>query len=797
MILHYIKIAFRNLFKYKVQNSISILGLAIGFTAFLLGGYWYYWEHSFDTFHPNTGQTYAVTTTGIFQTADGADGELNQLHESMEKEIIAFPEVKSVCHVGNALFMNEKGGRSWIGLRADSLFFHFFQCKLIEGSLKKLPYTGTSIILTQQMAQLLFGETSCIGRVVELTKETSFTVVAVMKNYPQNSDFKFDYILLDAVQPNNVKRITTYVQVQPGTDIDRLRKKIASCRMKIPDTEWDKYSNWRVHLRSLPEVHLVCSLGLMNRFRNISILAVAGLLAFVSALMNLLVLFIGQQQRKARYNATFPTLGASFRSMIGKNLIELIVPLLLASILSMALTECVFPFYQEYTKLQYASNDIYSNFVQLISGQDLFVTSLVIYPLASILFLLVCLLPIIGLLKRKQQATSRVLRNSLIAGQIFIGALFLITSLAFYQQYRFMNDTDKGIATEHIWQMDRGYDVSYNYDCTPFVEALKQCPYIEDVTALYQPIISSKGEYYCTYVTQLPIEGRNQEEAGEDNCVIVAKNFLSFFGLKMKEGNWLGDDESVVDVVVNETGARVLNIPSLVGRKIQGDLTVKQMPYHISGVLADYYYCPMQYPINKTFFLHQSYTKMAARYMGPQYIYIKVNPNSQEQALAHARKIYEESSKGDVTPEKQFIYLPHLMEEFNRPEKTMFCLFLLLSGLCILISSLGIYSLVALSTEQRKKEIAIRKVNGALFRDMLYLFLKEYLWLALVGNVIALPLGYLFICRWLETYAYHTSLSAGSFILVFLFTCLLVILSVGKQVLTATKVNPAESIKSE
>lgn len=97
MFIHYLKVALRNLFRYKTKHAISILGIAVGFTAFLLGGYWYYWEHSFDTFHPDGEHTYIATTSGVMQeVTNGVDAELQQLHESIEKEIAAYPEVKSI-----------------------------------------------------------------------------------------------------------------------------------------------------------------------------------------------------------------------------------------------------------------------------------------------------------------------------------------------------------------------------------------------------------------------------------------------------------------------------------------------------------------------------------------------------------------------------------------------------------------------------------------------------------------------------------------------------------------------------
>ena len=164
MIQHYFKIACRNLLKHKVQNILSIVGLSIGFTAFLLGGYWHYWEYHFDSFHPQSSRTYALTTTGIFKTADGSVGELNQIHQMVEKDLVTFPEIAKVCHVSKVKYEFEKDTKSWIGMKIDSTFFDIFQCKLIEGSYYKVPFNVNHVILTQKMANFYFGDSSCVGK---------------------------------------------------------------------------------------------------------------------------------------------------------------------------------------------------------------------------------------------------------------------------------------------------------------------------------------------------------------------------------------------------------------------------------------------------------------------------------------------------------------------------------------------------------------------------------------------------------------------------------------------------------
>ncbi|MEA4903897.1 MAG: FtsX-like permease family protein [Petrimonas sp.] len=334
----------------------------------------------------------------------------------------------------------------------------------------------------------------------------------------------------------------------------------------------------------------------------------------------------------------------------------------------------------------------------------------------SFIFLVLSLIPIYWLVKREKKNRTLLISDLLITGQIFIGSLFLVGASAFYQQYQYTRNKDKGLNTENIWQIDLGFNAAYEKNPDQYVQILKSSPYISEVTTLTNPIFSTLRQYYCSYITRLPIygEGDNYTDA---NVVVVEPNFLSFFGMRMESGEWLSENGEP-EYVVNKTGAEIINLAT-------------------------------------------------------------------------------DFSKGEVTPEKQFQYLPDIMKELNIADIYMSRIFLTLAIVCILISSLGIYLLVALSTEQRKKEMAVRIINGAVFVDILKLFLNRYFVLTLIANALSLPLGYLFVYRWLQTYAYHFELSFLMFVLVLLITIMIVVLSVAIQVTRVLKMNPVENLKSE
>lgn len=793
MIIHCFKIAWRNLWKYKTQSVISILGLAIGFTALALSAYWYYWEHSFDTFHPDWEKIYAITTSGALETRGAKHADLNQLHEEAKNYFVSLPEVKSYCMTEDVLYMPDGNERGWLGLRVDSAFFRLFTCDLLDGSYCGNSYDDNSVILTQRAARYFFGDEPCVGKLLKVSKKKSFTIAGVMKDYLDNSNFKFDYLLLGHPQYNShTQRMETYIRVKDNVHIQSLRDKILSYKMKQEDNMFDKYSEWTFNLCSLPDIHLTCSPHLDTRFRNITILAVGGLLTFISALMNLLVLFISRQRVKLRYNSLYRNIGASTKGLIGKGTVELILYLLFAFIISMAFVELIYPLYNDYTRLEHEG--IYENFAQSLSKSKLINISIALWGGFSFIFLVLSLIPIYWLVKREKKNRTLLISDLLITGQIFIGSLFLVGASAFYQQYQYTRNKDKGLNTENIWQIDLGFNAAYEKNPDQYIQILKNSPYISEVTTLTNPIFSTLRQYYCSYITRLPIygEGDNYTDA---NVVVVESNFLSFFGMRMESGEWLSENGES-EYVINKTGAEIINLATDFS-KIYDIPEAGGSQFRISGILKDYHYFPIQYPLEKTFFHIPTEREKNNLLLKTPYIYIKVTPENRDWGLAFAKQHYKDFSKGEVTPEKQFQYLPDIMKELNIADIYMSRIFLTLAIVCILISSLGIYLLVALSTEQRKKEMAVRIINGAVFVDILKLFLNRYFVLTLIANALSLPLGYLFVYRWLQTYGYHFELSFLMFVLVLLITIMIVVLSVAIQVTRVLKMNPVENLKSE
>jgi ABC-type antimicrobial peptide transport system permease subunit len=306
---------------------------------------------------------------------------------------------------------------------------------------------------------------------------------------------------------------------------------------------------------------------------------------------------------------------------------------------------------------------------------------------------------------------------------------------------KFTQKTDKGIVVENITQVDVGYYTQIDFQSLK--GELLRSPYIEAVTFTTNPVLTEIGDHYQSYLGNFIFQDRPEEKLENISVQLIEPDFFTFFGIKLKEGNPITEH----NVIINETQRQALPDKNPLGKSIKVGLLAEAQ---ICGIIEDYYYTSMQYPITGIFFHLYS--------DGPiipyQYVYVKTKPENHAKAIEHIKGVLEKVETGEVAPGKRILELSDIQDDFNRPEKILFQIFGFLSLICILVVSFGIYSLVTLTIEQRRKEIAIRKINGAEIGNILVLFLRNYLILVIIGNMLALPVAYLFINGWLENYAY-------------------------------------------
>jgi len=569
--------------------------------------------------------------------------EINQLHKDDAEIFTSFPEVSKITKMQQSwgfIKMDNDDEIRFSGYIVDSTFFSLFRADFIEGNIQKIPFNNEYVVLSHKMALRLFGTEQCVGKVITI-RDKPIKISAVIADYPGNTELLFDILLLASDNiGNNRGRNTCFVQIHKRNDAISLKEKVESHKSIAVDPNGiDQPQLWQFHLRSLPDVHFTCNHSLSERFRNINILYWTGLLLLICVLMNNLVLFIGQQQYKLKNNITYFSFGANSASIASKYILLLLIPVFIAFLLSLVFIEFLFPLFDKFTTINYEGTMVdYANSMKLSSllGQGLLNVGICI-----ILYLLISLVPIAYFVNRtkikSREYSFTFFRRLLIIGQIFIGSLFFITSLCLYKQLHFIKNKPKGITIENVLQVHLGYSTSFQTDMEAVKNKLLQLSEVEDVTLTVDQLLLPDGMFNNLGI--LWVDGRDgekmREEMDKDNFLYIQENFFRFFNIQFKEGGALKIEEQN-QYVVNETGAKNIGFSDLLQRTTNNGLG------SISGIIQDYHYSPLRYPIQTVVFSLLS--ERHKKYEAYQYIYIKVSPNH----INRIKDIVEEFDKGEV-----------------------------------------------------------------------------------------------------------------------------------------------------
>ena len=350
------------------------------------------------------------------------------------------------------------------------------------------------------------------------------------------------------------------------------------------------------------------------------------------------------------------------------------------------------------------------------------------------------------------------------------------------KQTHFLRNTDvgierKGIATMTCWNTSEGELVQVNHE-------IKKMPFVNETLLNACSLIPFRGNVAGVFSYW---DDKKEEDAPVAfNIMYHTLELVRFYGIKLKEGEMLNEDDTD-RILINETAVKKLGVQHPLGMKIG--------MYTVIGVVKDFHNTAPTVPIHSMMFLqnvHSGDTK------GPWCcetdIIVKYEVGQWKELKQNVDSIMELQLPG-----RHYILLD-AEEEYEKEiqsENSLIKVLGVMSTVCILISAFGIFSFVTLSCEQRRKEIAVRKVNGATMKNILYMFAKEYSILLVVASIFAFPLGYVLMKRWLEDYVEQTNISAWIYCVIFIGTAFIIILCIGWRVWQAARQNPAEVIKSE
>ena len=787
MIKHCLKIAIRNLVKYKVQSAVSILGLAVGFVCFSLSLYWIHYEMTYDHFRQDADRIYMVRTNDEY-----TEGKISTRVPYSLAAYLAqhFPDIAVAAPfhlISERISVNDKY-QDAVFSSADSAWMNLMDIRIIKGNRNfMLPKDNAEIAITEEAAKKWFRTEDPIGKEVKMLRRTK-KICAIVQAENRHTNFPFDFI-------GNPELGKTWwyitwsilIKVKPDTDIEELESKInANLPAELKQvTLTRKTGIERIILTPLSKLHYAKDFrddkeaGIT--FQYIIYFSIAGILIITCALINYLTLFIHRMRVRQREMALRMIHGANIRSLVSLLTVEFLLLLACAVTTGFLLIEICFPSFIELTGIDTAKSSLYGEaflFIGLIS-------LIILTAIIGLLYILYHRSLHLSLRYNTGRSTGTQLRRGSIVLQLFVCLSFIGCTVLINQQLDYLRHRDLGLKIKN-----RGsFSVMGDMDYTPLIRKIKELPMITEVMQPdYYPIVSQLtaiGQFDNWEGLDIPIDTPVPVK-----LFLGKEDFFRFYDITLLAGEWLDDLSTYEDIIINESLARRMgwSPQEAIGKHIiQSYIT-----YTIVGVVKDCHYGAPTLPIPHTGFLVGEQMGLMQRSAGILFKYKEGTWNECRKALEH---LYQT----ECSPEN-ILRLNSEEEVYNnylRSEEMLTRLLSFASLVCILTAMFGIYSLVTLTCEQRRKEIAIRKVNGATVWSILFLFFREYLIMLCIAALFAFPITYVIIKQWILNYVRQVSISPLPFILILIGLALTVIAGISWRVWKAANENPAEVIKNE
>jgi len=778
MLLHYLKIAVRNLMKYKTQSVISILGLAVGFVCFALASLWTRYEMTYDSHLEGNDRMYVLYTKSVFSKY-GYDLRSAYPMSTFLKE--TFPEVEATCafnYWGKSDVKTEEGIKHEARmLLADSCYMDMFNIRIAEGSDEFL-YTDGKIAVTRDFARRVFGSTGVLGKKIIDPNDKTHTICAVLDGNTPHSNFSFDYWGEGAYFRKfygnwSNYAYTTLIKLRQGTDLDEFLRKMQECEAPVP-SDWNEKRVFKDYmLMPLTQFHYAdFNEEKSIQFNYLIMFSTIGVLVILCSLFNYLSLFVVRVRMRLREIALRKVYGATIGNMIGMFLMEYIPIILLSGLVGMMIIELVFPAFR---KVSMVTTGMYAE-------------PLLYFAVVAIVSVLI-LLPVLWLSpKLTSKGANNRFRKASIFCQLVISIFFLFCVSVIMKQVHYLKTTDIGWERKGI----AAFEYLYPSDNTEAIVAkIEQFAPVKEMLLGYDSGLLPKNMMMSISVSDW--EGK-PEEAKDLNIEVmrIRKSFFDFYQLQLVEGRlWEAENHNIghIDVIINESAVKAMGFVDPIGKEF---MSIDKHPFHVIGVVKDFHTGPPTVPVQPLIFIGGSELENEVSTGGC--IVLKYHPGQWKELKAKVDELL-----ASEYPEVKYslVNVEDLYAQYLESEDLLMKLLGVVSVVCMLICSFGVFSLVSLTCRQRQKEIAIRKINGATIRDILTIFVKEYTLMSFVSAVIAFTAGYAVMKKWIEGYMLQTSISLWLFVGIYVLVLLIIAMCIGYRVWKAANENPADVVKSE
>lgn len=772
MITHYFKIAFRNLTKYRTHTLISIIGLSIGFTCFALASLWINYETSYDSFHRKADLIYC-----LLNKDDATKYKHTPYSSSMMPAYLTstFPEIEvgaSIQAWKHPLIKDtgEKYDDTYM-VRCDSNFLNLFNIQIIEGNIH-FPNRENEIAVTEELAKRLWGNESAIGKKI-LQKENpdEFTITAIIKGWGKHSNLPFDY-LVSTQFPNNWSNTSfqIFFRLKQGTDSESFIRKLEEHQIK--ETFGKRTAT------PLTKLHNICpNQENYIHLEYVRLFAVIGGLLIICALLNYLSLFISRIFIRQREIALRVVCGSSGWKIMKMLFFEYLLLMLCALFFGMLLIELLLPYFRDITQINSSTNEIYREVLLYIA---IVVVASLLLSVIPIYYFCYRTLNISIIEQSNNKRKQYFFQKACVIVQLCIGIGFIFCTTVMIKQLYTLRNTDVGFKWKDVITVSPHHPT----DIDALAAKIKQIPSVTDVMAGSTSFFPIQ-----TRITYRIDKWENKQE-GQNvfNIDYLPDNgeLLKFSDITIIEGRYPHIEEGPEKVIINESAVNTMgwSKEKAIGKHFY--LGGKELT--VIGVIKDFYRISPTTPATPFAFVPNS-----------------DDFKSYSVVLKHQPGVWKECEQQLISildtmyPQKDYtIYVcEKLYNKMLHSEDILLRLILIISIVCIWIALFGIYSSVSLTCQKRRKEIAIRKVNGARIIDILWKFITEYTVLFIISIAIAFPIAYICMKPWVEQYVIQTSISAWLYPAISIGVITIIVLCIGWKVWQAATNNPAEEVRKE
>ena len=820
MIRNHFIAAWRNLKKNKLFSLINVAGLAIGMAACLLILQYVSFELSYDRFNANAENIYRVTNDRYQNgklvqhgtiTYSGIGKALKDDYPEVIENTRVEPFTDLVLGYGDKKIGNQKA------LLVDNSFLSMFSYPFVTGdAVHGLQYPN-SLILTETLARKIFDVKqnnfqSIIGKVIVISRDSlPYKVTAVCKDVPENSHLGFDmlvsYNTLYSGGNGNWKEADYdftdsdfwhYIQLKPGTDYKALQAKLGAFSQKHFQGNKVSGSDEKFLLQPLTRAHLYSDyeyeIGNIGNATVVWGLLIIAVLIIIIAWVNYINLSTAKSMERAKEVGVRKVAGATRQQLIRQfltesliiNILGLAIALLVVYLLQNSFNNLI----QHKLSLAYLFTKGLNGYTISIAVIGLLIAGILgsgFYPA----FILSSFKPIM-VLKGKFSTSGKgiVLRKALVVGQFAITVTLIISSFIVYQQIRFLNKQNLGFNLSQILVVKppvlTGWDSTFIDKENNFKNELKQLPHVYGASVIGRTAGDELARAFDVRRTD-----KNADNKVSMRRVSVDADFLNLYDVKLLAGRNFGSADFNSDwnklhrVILNESAIKVLGFTSAeeaVNKKIK----LFGREWDIVGVINDFHQKSLRYPVEPVI--------LQPSYGTDNPICVKVDAKDIATTVASIRAKFISFFPGN------FFDYYFLDEKFNRQyadDQLFGKVFGIFAGFAIFIACLGLLGLSLFATAQRTKEIGVRKVLGASVGNIVLLLSKDFIKLVVIAFLIASPLAWLLMHRWLQDFAYRISINWWVFLLAGVLAIVIALGTISFQAIKAALMNPVKSLRSE